>query len=547
MTLTQLDVVALRRWVVTARADLSTHAASLDRLNVFPVPDGDTGTNLLITMDRALHTLAEEAPTQLGPAAQALAQATLVAARGNSGVILSQLVRGVAQVVSELDRAALDGRDVAAVFQRASDLARRGVGDPVEGTMLTVAAAAAEGARRAAESSGRLVDVVDSAIDAASVALLATREQLEVLREAGVVDAGGAGYLLVIQALQRVVHGGPPMIGEDEPEWLRVSRGARTPQTPGAVGRFGSGAGPGGPAYEVMFLLSDSDDERVEMLQETLRPLGDSLIVAGGPQLWTVHVHVDDVAAALNAGAEAGRPHRFSVTRFVDQMAGTGCVELDEKHVCRLALVDGPGLVEVAQREGAVVPHAAGGGMPTAAECSAEVAASGAASAVLLAGSKHARIIALEAAEILGRSGRRAVVPHCAHPSQVLAALAVLGPEPDGDLDSLGTCVESAVADMRTARVELKQGGGPVPGSGVLGTIGDEEAMAGADVADVATALLDRLLDDGGELVTVVAGEGAPDDLLDRVVAHLRARSQGLEVTAIAGGGHGQALAIGVE
>src|SRR5699024_1804411 len=99
MPLARLDVVALRRWVVTARADLAAHAATLDRLNVYPVPDGDTGTNLLLTMDQALHTLAEEAPTDLAPAAETLARATLVAARGNSGVILSQLVRGVAQVV----------------------------------------------------------------------------------------------------------------------------------------------------------------------------------------------------------------------------------------------------------------------------------------------------------------------------------------------------------------------------------------------------------------------------------------------------------------
>jgi len=544
MTLTQLDVVALRRWVVTARADLATHAAALDRLNVFPVPDGDTGTNLLLTMDEALHTLAEQAPTELGPAAEALAQATLVAARGNSGVILSQLVRGVAQVVSELGRASLDGADLAVVLRRASELARNGVGTPVEGTMLTVASAAADGAQQVASRPGAaLIEVVDAAIDAAAQALLATREQLDVLREAGVVDAGGAGYLLVIEALQRVVHGGPLTAGEAEPEWLRTSRRGRSSDSGSPVRTATDAPGPAGPAYEVMFLLADSDAHRVSTLQSALAPLGDSLIVAGGPELWSVHVHVDDVAAALNAGADAGRPHRFSVTRFADQIACATCPDEQVSKVCRLAVVDGEGLVEVVRREGALVPEVPGGRLPTAPECSTAVIASGAESAVLLAGSGAAHRVALETAELIERAGRRAVVPHCAHPSEVLAALAVIGPDPALDLESLVMSVDEVVADVQTGRVDLAPGDSGDP---VRGRVGDEVVLSGSDAIEAASALLDRMLDGGGELVTVVTGRDAPDDLLDHLVAHARSRP-GTDVTAVDGGCCDLIVSIGVE
>lgn len=540
MPLARLDVVALRRWVVTARADLAAHAATLDRLNVYPVPDGDTGTNLLLTMDQALHTLAEEAPTDLAPAAETLARATLVAARGNSGVILSQLVRGVAQVVVELDRATLDGADLAAVLRRASDLARRGVGEPVEGTMLTVAEAAATGAQEAVAHGGDLAAVADAAVTAATVALIATREQLEVLRRAGVVDAGGAGYLVVIEALQRVVHGSAAAGADPLPEWLRISAAPSCPPH----GEPGSAvAETGGPAYEVMYLLDDTDDDRVGTLQATLGALGNSLVVGGGPQLYSVHVHVDDVAAALNAGEVAGHPHRFSVTRFADDADASPAATVPGVEVATVVLAEGAGFVEVVRGEGALVPDAAGDGLPSVADYVTLVERSGASSVVLLAASRDAARIAMEVARLLERAGRQVAVPRCHHPAHVLAALAMNPAE--ADLPERMDTIRRAVQEVRAASVTWADA--PQHGAPVVGEMAGEDAVEGDDVVQVAMQLTERMLADGGELVTLVAGRGLEDDALTRIRTGLIEAHDALEVTAIAGGGIGAALSIGVE
>ncbi len=541
MPLERLDVVALRRWVVGARADLAAHAGALDRLNVYPVPDGDTGTNLLLTMDQALHTLAEEAPTELAPAAETLAQATLVAARGNSGVILSQLVRGVAQVVGELDRASLDGDDLAAVLRRASDLARQGVGEPVEGTMITVAEAAARGAEEAIGRAHDLVSVADAAVSAATVALIATREQLDVLRRAGVVDAGGAGYLVVIEALQRVVHGVAGSGADPLPEWLRISAAPSCP--PAAEPADDAHRGTGGPAYEVMYLLDGTDEERVGSLRATLGSLGDSLVVGGGPQLYSVHVHVDDVGAALNAGEAAGHPHRFSVTRFADDAAASSTTAVASSDVVIVVLADGAGLADVVRAEGALVPDSARDGLPSVAEYVALVERSGAPSAVLLAASRDAARVAMEVARLLERSGRQVAVPRCHHPAQVMAALAMS--VDDAELPRRMETIRRAVQEVRTAAVEWAGGSGPA--ERVVGTVAGEQVIEGEDVVQVAVGVTQRLLSDGGELVTLVAGRGLDGDVMTRVQTRLAETRDDLEVTAIAGGGVGAALSIGVE
>lgn len=531
MTLARLDVVALRRWVVTARADLATHAASLDRLNVFPVPDGDTGTNLLLTMDQALHTLAEEAPTDLVAAAEALSRATLVAARGNSGVILSQLTRGVAQVVRDLGGDSLDGQGLAAALRRASDLARAGVGDPVEGTMLTVAEQAAIGADRAAHGGGSLEDVVDAGVGSASSALIATRDQLDVLHRAGVVDAGGAGYLLVIEALQRIVHGTPGTSTDPQPAWLTVSE-------PHGCGAEQQTAGQAtGPAYEVMYLLDGTDDERLATLRSGLAALGDSLIIAGGPDLYSVHVHVDDVGPALDAGADAGRPHHFSVTRFADQ---AGDSQGPATGVCRIVLADGAGFADVARAAGAQVPESASAGMPSVAEYVALAERSGAPSVLLLAASRDAAQTAMEVARLLEREGRTVAVPRCHHPAHVLAALAVI--DPAADLASMMHAIRDAVQDVRIGSVE--QIG---PGERSAAWIGQEQVAVTDEVLPAAETLIDTMLEQGGELVTLITGRGVPDDVLGSLEAHVRAHDSGLEVTTITGGGVGAAVCVGVE
>ena len=302
-----LDDAAVGDWYRAAVEVLSESRSRLDDLNVFPVPDGDTGINLLLTTQAAVAALDEEGPRTTESAWSILARGAVLGARGNSGTILAQLLRGLADQLAGQPPA--DGPAFAAAMQKAADAAYTAVADPEEGTFLTVARSGAEAAVAAVDA-GRpdLADVVCAAADGARVALEATTDQLEVLREAGVVDAGGAGLCLVLDALVTTVTGiepaRPPLARRDHGHH---HSGEHLPHQP-----------PAGPGSEVQYLLADSNEDAVERLHHRLAALGDSLVVVGVDtptgREWNVHIHVADVGAAIEAGIDAGRPYRISVS-----------------------------------------------------------------------------------------------------------------------------------------------------------------------------------------------------------------------------------------
>src|SRR5688500_12977331 len=336
-----LDDGAVGQWYRAVVAALSVSRTQLDDLNVFPVPDGDTGTNLLLTAQAAVAALDSESGRTTESAWTVLARGAVLGARGNSGTILAQLLRGLADQLAGQPPA--DGPVFAAALQKAADTAYGAVADPEEGTFLTVARACGEAARAAVDA-GRteLADVVRAAADGASVALEATPDQLAALRDAGVVDAGGAGLCLVLDALVTTVTGvepgRPPLARRDDGH---KHSGEHLPHAP-----------PPGPGSEVQYLLADTDEESVARLQERLAALGDSLVVVGvdtpSGREWNVHVHVADVGAAIEAGIEAGRPYRISVTPLApvqppSPVPGTRAV---------VAVVSSAGIAELFSGEG---------------------------------------------------------------------------------------------------------------------------------------------------------------------------------------------------
>lgn len=500
MPLAELDLAALRRWVISARADLDAYAETLNALNVFPVPDGDTGSNLLMTMRDAVDALDDEAPEDIRTATAAMARGMLVAARGNSGVILSQLARGVAEVVSEADPQPLGAERLAAILTRAARLAQDGVSVPVPGTILTVATAAAEAAHRASEGGGDLGQVVGAAVTSAREALLRTRTENDVLRRAGVVDAGGAGYLVVLEALDRVVHGegGLATTGGIAPEWLRRSRfGRPDPCEEGA----------GGPSYEVMYLLDEATPETAATLKATLDTLGDSLVIAGGPDEFSVHVHVDDVSAALNAGAEAGRPHRFRITRFADD-AGTGAV--GRPPVAVLALVSGAGMAQQVRVAGGATP------VQDWREPRALRRLLGRRT-LMLCTSPQARAVAqtLSGECELKMVGDNAV--------DVAAAAVVL--DLADEFERICRAAEEAAEDVLSVRVVSDPG---------------QDALM-HEVSDLLAAR------PGAELLTLVAGDALSDERLAALVARARTDRPHLDIAQVTGDGDDALLTIGVE
>ena len=564
--LERLDSRAARRWAMATRAAFATHRAEIDDLNVFPVPDRDTGTNLYMTLDSALEAAREASPgsdpgaepTLAGDAA-ALARATLLAARGNSGVILSQLVRGLSEVIGEAATGGIDGPTLALAVRRASDRAYASVTRPVEGTILSVAAAAVA-AELAAGAGSDLYAVASASLAAARVALAATTAQLPSLARAGVVDAGGMGYVLVLEALERVIAG--ELAADPRPEHTSLLT-SRTPGSgPGTsctldtltatltTRRNDRGQpGLGGPAYEVMYLLSDSTDEAVSALRVRLDELGDSVLVVGGEDLWNVHVHVDDVGAAIEAGIEAGRPHRIAVTHFGDQERAR--------------------TTPSARGAVAVVACAAGEGWPRSSAqparwwCVKDRACASPPVSCWMPFVLPARDpCSFCPMTPLPSSRRRRPPRQPATPGievhvvrsqsavQGIAALAVFEPTASAQ-DNLVAMSDAAAATrpgaVTVASKEAMTSAGPCYPGDVLGMVDGDVVAIGKDLAVMGAQVVARLLAGGGELLTVITGAGGGPELSAAVAESAREGGPDIEVSIIDGGQATYPLLLGVE
>lgn len=290
--------------LVSYRDILRSNADGINDLNVFPVPDADTGTNLAATMEVVVDALQGEVG-DFSRLAKALTRGSLQGARGNSGVILSQAFIGFADVVCDLEQ--IDSARLATALLAASKEADTAMSEPVEGTMITVIRDAALGASRAAENGADLGEVLRAASDAGLESLDRTPDLLPVLREHGVVDAGGAGYVLLLNVMTSHVTGRPL----DE-----IASPQRVISSEPEQGTFHHR----GPRYEVMFLLH-TDSDGAEKLRTRWRDLGDSIAIAGGSDgLWSCHIHTGDIGAAIEACIDLGSPRQISVTDLARQV-----------------------------------------------------------------------------------------------------------------------------------------------------------------------------------------------------------------------------------
>jgi DAK2 domain fusion protein YloV len=543
-----LDVPTILRFAEIALTALGEAREEIDALNVYPVPDADTGTNLFLTLESArngmLEAVQDGADADVRAALAAFSRGALLGARGSSGVILSQLLGALSRRVETAGPAERAALVFAEGLALATEACYAAVGRPVEGTILTVARAASEAAQRAASlEPSRLGHVVRAAAEAARQALARTPDQLQALKDAGVVDAGGCGLCVLLDAAETAVTGRRPVDGQP-------ALGAHVIPVPHAPGDLAAD----GPAYEVMYLL-DAPDERIPALRAALAPLGDSLVVVGGEGLWNVHVHVDDVGAAVEAGVEAGRPYRIRVTHFAEQAdrqdrhpAYDGLPERTGRVV--VVLSAGVGLRDLFARAGAYVLPVDDGSGPTT-DRILEAVRTAAASEVVVLPNDRGCVAAAEAAARTARSElgiRVAVIPTVAQ-VQGLAALAVHEP---------GRGFEQDVLEMTAAARHARSGGvtratsramtsaGPCEPGDVLGEIEGDFVLVGDDLFTVAVGVLERLLGGGGELVTVVAGAGA-GDLAGRCSTYLSSAHPSVDVVVYDGGQEGYPLLVAVE
>ncbi|MEV0152134.1 DAK2 domain-containing protein [Micromonospora sp. NPDC050686] len=535
-----LDAAAVRRWCASGLAALRRHQGEIDDLNVYPVPDGDTGTNLVLTLTSAqqalamdLNTLPDGASTAHGHALRLMAQGALLGARGNSGVILSQILRGFADALAAAP--AVRGRQLAAALRDATAAAYAAVASPVEGTLLSVVAAAAEAAERA--DSDDLRAVARAAAAAAARALARTPEQLPVLARAGVVDAGGQGLCLLLDALVEVITGESP---------ARPAPAARAVRPPAAAGRE---TGSDEYAYEVQFLL-DADAAAVDRLRAELAVLGDSLVVVGdgrpGTGTWNVHVHVNDVGAAIEAGVVAGRPYQISVTRFADQVAAPAVAAGVPDGRAAVVVAPGAGIADLFAAEGATVVPA----NPSIGELLDAVRATRAARVVVLPNDPNTQAVANAAAREAHALGVKVSVVPTRSPVQALAALAVRDPQRRFEDDVIAMAEAAGAcryAEVCHAGREALTVAGPCRPGDVLALVEGEVHLIGADLVDTCTAVVDRMLGGGGELVTLLSGADAPPGLADRLREHVERSWPFVEVQAYEGGQPHYPLLLGVE
>lgn len=544
MSQRRLDAAALRDWADLAVAELIGHAEEINKLNVFPVADSDTGTNMLFTMRSAL---AEAKPDgDVAQAAAALAAGAADGARGNSGVILAEILRALADVTAEAatdsDLADLDAALLGAALRHAVVRTVTAMGgEPVEGTVVSVLRAAAEALERAGADGDGVGEGLAAAGAAAAAALDDTPRQLGVLADAGVVDAGGRGLLVLLDALTATVTG---------------DAAQRRRYPPAATGDQSAGdpmAAAAAPEFEVMYLLAGRDDAAVDALRSRLQQLGDSVAVsAAAAGRYSVHVHTDDAGAAVEAGMAAGIVSRIRIAGLATGRVAPGGWSRDR---AVLAVVDGEGAAELFGSEGAFVLRPdpdlidpANG--VSAAELLRGVVDTGAAQVMVLPNG-YVAAEDLVAGCTAGIGWGIDVVPLPAGSMvQGLAALAVHDPGRAAVDDGYTMARAAAGARHGSVRVATEKAltwaGTCRPGDG-LGLAGEEVLVVAQDACAAAVGLIDLLLGSGGELVTVLLGAGVQSSVGDELADHVRRNHRGADFACYRTGHRGDVLLIGVE
>lgn len=548
-----LDGIALRDWAHTAVLHLIAHTDEINRLNVYPVADSDTGTNMLFTM-RAAAAQADEAVKAAGndvvAVSAALSAGALHGARGNSGVILSQILRGVADVVAEAasqrggDRECgeITAPEFTAALHHAQVLAVASVGQTVPGTIVSVLQAAA----LEAENQNGLTDLAIMAAavsDAAAVALERTPDQLDVLAEAGVVDAGGRGLLVLLDALTATLSGGSAA----RPLYLP---GTGHPRADHDHDHNNHEIGGTPPQFEVMYLLGDCHPDNVEVLRARLLRLGESVAIAAaiaGGQ-YSVHVHADDAGAAIEAALDLGTVSRIQVTALIGA-AGARPSGGWSRDRAVLAIVDGDGAGELFGSEGAHVLRPDDGPI-SAQQFLAGLVGTGAAQIMVLPNGFLAAEELVAGCATAISWGMDVVPVPAGSMVQGLAALAVHDATRQAVDDGYTMARAAAGARHGSVRIAteaaLTWAGRCRPGDG-LGIAGDEVLIVGHDLVSAASGLIDLLLSSGGELVTVLTGAGVDPEVGVALAEHVRQEHLAAELVTYHTGHRGDALLIGVE
>lgn len=518
---------------------LAANHEEVNRLNVFPVPDGDTGTNMLLTLQSAVEDVKDSNAAEVSKIAKLASHGSLMGARGNSGVILSQIFRGFARAVE--GKSSLSPREVAGALEEAANAAYRAVNRPTEGTILTVAREAGRSASSAASDPEATVpSVIAAAAAGARAAVLKTPSQLQILRDAGVVDAGGFGLQIILEGMLRTM---------EEAASSSVELTATKPRAAQTALELPEG----GWGYCTEFLIEGSDLD-VDVIRDEIEALGNSVLVVGEPELVKVHVHTDEPTRVINLAGRYGKLLKLNVgdmstqhKRILDTAAGEPRPPR-QNGVGLAAVVAGSGLVDIFRGLGVDAIVEGGQTMnPSTQDMLNAIESVPYEDVVLLPNNGN---VILAAKQVPSLTKKKVHVIETRSVPQGVAAVVAFRPDRSAaenlaamkdEAERVQTIeVTHAVRDTRSNRLKVKKGD-------VIGLINDRLEFAGSDYAEIVNKAIGKLGPDSYELVTVYRGRGASDAEMADVESAIRSSFPGLEVEVQQGGQEHYPFILSVE
>jgi hypothetical protein len=517
------DGKELKKLLEGGTAWLDKHRARINALNVFPVPDGDTGTNMVLTMKAALEEMANSIDDSVSAVAKAVSYGSLMGARGNSGVILSQIFRGIARSFEDKD--VFNATDLAEALVEGSSTAYKGVIKPVEGTILTVAREAADAAITAANERDDIAYVLEKVVNEARKSVERTPFLLPVLREAGVVDAGGEGLFILFEGMLRCLK------GED----LTVDSG------PSVTFDFKAFEGEE-YGYDTQFVIR-GENLNVDEIREEIAKMGDSVMVVGDSKVVKVHIHTDEPGTPLNYAVRLGALSEISIENMQEQyrefVKAKAPVEVprEEREISTVVVAPGEGLALVFQSLGAdaVVP----GGQtmnPSTEELLRAIEGVEGKSVILLPNNPNVIMTAKQAGEISTKNV--IVVPTKTIPQGISALLAF---NYQADLETNANMMERAAQEVKTAEIttatrDVKIKGVSVEEGQVIGLLNGELTASGQTKKEVVKEMLCQMKAEEGELITIYYGEGVDSAEAEDLADLIRKSYPEQEVELIDGG-----------
>lgn len=529
-----INAKLLKEMVVAATGYLEDNKQTLNDLNVFPVPDGDTGTNMSMTLVAAAREV-NACEGGVGEIVQALGRGALRGARGNSGVILSQIFRGFSQSV-EKHMDVMTAEDLVRALEMGVQSAYKAVMKPKEGTILTVAKAVAHGARRCIDSGGNLDEVLEAAIDSGAQMLKKTPDLLPVLKEAGVVDAGGAGLVMILKGFKMAVDGVDYVTALDLTHTAEKKPPARSDISTSNI-EFGYCT-----EFFIVNLLPEVNDTVVDDLRDKLLSIGDSLVVVGDGETIKVHVHTENPGEALQYALKLGQLSRIKIDNMREQhesITGLDPTEAaNQKHIGLVAVSAGEGFTDIFKDLGADQIVSGGQSMNPSAEDIAEAADKINAEFIAVLPNNKNIILAAEQAKHLTNKNL-VVLPSCTIP-QGIAAILSYNAEMDIDesiksakeaMDNVASaCVTRAVRDSVTNGMQIKK-------DEIIGIRESDTIIAhGDNEDDVIDKLLEDMVTPESSVISLYYGESVSDERAKELRERIEGQFEECSVEVLRGG-----------